>query len=214
MLFLFLSMEWKVLTDQLIRSLQTAPVHEYMAVVSGIASVWLAKKANIWVYPVGLINTVIFIYISLEAHLPGEAALNAYYTVVSLIGWYRWQKKDVVSKQPVLKITRSTGRERLMQFTFFAILTGSLFLLILFFKNAFFKGAIPWADALASAAGFTAMWLMTGKKQECWHWWILTNLVSVPLFFHKGYPLSAVYYLVLLVLAVGGLREWKRQSDS
>lgn len=207
-------MDWNLLPDQLIHGLQNAPAYEYIAVLSGIASVWLAKKANVGVYPVGLVNTIIYVFISLEAHLPGEAALNIYYTLVSLIGWYRWQKKDLISRQPVLNITRSSKRDRLLQLSFFTVLMGSLYLLIVFFKNAFFEGAVPWADALASAAGFTAMWLMSGKKMECWYWWILTNLVSVPLFLYKGYPLTALYYLVLLVLAVGGLREWKTKSVS
>ncbi|MBL0131394.1 MAG: nicotinamide mononucleotide transporter [Chitinophagaceae bacterium] len=66
---------------------------EYVAVFAGIASVWFSRIENIWVYPVGLINTVIYIYLSFKFHLPGEASVNFYYTVMSLYGWYLWMKK-------------------------------------------------------------------------------------------------------------------------
>lgn len=214
MLFLFLFMELHSIPDQLWAGLQAASLSEFIAVITGIISVWLAKKEHVWVYPVGLINTVIYIFISLQAHLPGEAALNAYYSVMSIVGWYRWSQKDRISQQPVLHITRSSGHEKLLQFGFFAFLFVAFYLLIIFFKQAFFGGAIPWADALASASGFTAMWIMTGKKLESWDWWIITNFVSVPLFFVKGYHLTALYYLILLVIAIGGLREWRKKADS
>ncbi|NCW88519.1 MAG: hypothetical protein EBV71_06500 [Chitinophagia bacterium] len=75
-----------------------------------------------------------------------------------------------------------------------------------------FKEAIPWADALASAAAFTGMWLMTKKKVESWYWWILTNIASMPLYYVKGLPLTAVYYFVLLLIAFAGLRSWNQKA--
>lgn len=80
-------------------------------------------------------------------------------------------------------------------------------------KNQFAEGAIPWADALASAAAFTAMWLMTQKKVESWWWWILTNIVSVPLYFVKGFVFTSVYYSILLVLAITGLISWREKAN-
>ena len=81
-------------------------------------------------------------------------------------------------------------------------------------KKDFAPGAIPWADALASASAFTGMWLMTRKKLESWYWWILTNICSIPLYFVKGYVFTSVYYLILLFLAVSGLREWSKRLHS
>jgi nicotinamide mononucleotide transporter len=67
-------------------------------------------------------------------------------------------------------------------------------------------------DAFASATAFTGMWLMAKKKVESWYWWIATNIASVPLYYTKEYTLTSVYYLILLVLAVFGLMEWKQRA--
>ena len=75
-------------------------------------------------------------------------------------------------------------------------------------------GAIPWADALASASAFTGMWLMTKKKTESWIWWIITNITSIPLYFVKGYVFTSVYYVILFFLAIAGLSEWKKKVSN
>ena len=88
----------------------------------------------------------------------------------------------------------------------------ALYMAISLAKDLFYEGAIPWADAFASATAFTAMWLMTRKKVESWYWWIATNIASIPLYFVKGLMLTRVYYLVLLIFAFWGLMEWKRRA--
>jgi len=185
--------------------------YEYVAVFAGIASVWYSRAENILVYPVGLINTIIYIFISIKGHLLGEATVNLYYTIMSIIGWYMWMKKDT-KQETVLHITRSSGNEWIRQVLFFGFFYTSIFLALTYFKGAFFEGVIPWADAFASATAFTGMWLMTKKKVESWYWWIATNIASIPLYFVKHYVFTSVYYLVLLVMAVAGLIEWTKKS--
>jgi nicotinamide mononucleotide transporter len=191
---------------------QTSPL-EYTAVFAGIASVWFSKKENILVYPVGLINTVIYVYLSFKYHLIGEAGVNFYYTVMSIYGWIIWAKKDV-RQQHVLHITFSNRKEIVQQFLFFLILFVVIYFLLVYLKEVFYEGAIPWADAFASATAFTGMWLMAKKKVESWWWWILTNISSVPLYFVKGLVFTSVYYLVLLVIALFGLAEWKQRATN
>jgi nicotinamide mononucleotide transporter len=187
--------------------------YEYVAVFSGIASVWFSRKENILVYPVGLINTTIYIFISLEGQLFGEASVNLYYTIMSIYGWMLWAKKDR-QQHHVVVITRSNGKEWLQQIGFFSFFYLTIFFLLTYLKRTFAPDAIPWADALASATAFTGMWLMAKKKVESWYWWIATNIASVPLYFVKGYVFTSVYYAILLVMAVFGLMEWKKRSHA
>ncbi len=187
--------------------------YEYVAVFAGIASVWYSRAENILVYPVGLINTIIYIYISIKGNLLGEATVNLYYTAMSIIGWYMWLKKDT-RHEAVLHITRSGKKEWIQQLLFFLFFYTSIFIALTYFKKQFFEGVIPWADAFASATAFTGMWLMTKKKVESWYWWIATNIASIPLYFVKHYVFTSVYYLVLLILAVFGLLEWIKKSKS
>jgi nicotinamide mononucleotide transporter len=195
--------------QQFVEGMKSTSLLEYIAVFTGIASVWYYKKENILVYPIGLINTIIYIYLSVKGHLFGEASVNFYYTVMSIYGWILWSKKDK-QKHYVVIITTSGVKEWIYQLLFFAAFYVTIFYALAYIKNSFAPGAIPWADAFASAAAYTGMWMMTKKKLESWIWWIITNSASIPLYFVKGFVFTSVYYLVLLVMAVAGLLEWKR----
>lgn len=197
--------------QQFVSGIQQTSLYEFIAVVFGIASVWFSKKENILVYPVGLVSTTIYIYISLEGTLFGEAAVNLYYTVMSVYGWVLWAKKDI-SHRPVLHITLSSRREWFIQILFFLSFYIAIFLCLSYLKKEFAPGALPAADAFASASAFTGMWLMARKKVESWYWWVVTNLASIPLYFVKGYVFTSFFYLVLLLLAVWGLIEWKKKA--
>lgn len=184
---------------------------ELLAIVSGIVSVWYSRKESILVYPTGLVNTVIYVYLSFEGDLFGEVSVNVFYTLMSLYGWHNWLRKDVQEK-PVVRVTYADRGWWIRQLVFFSGIYLTLFVLLSYIQSAFAPGAIPWADALASAAAFTGMWLMTQKKVESWIWWIITNICSIPLYYVKGYTFTAVYYLLLLVLAVMGLIEWRKKA--
>ena len=185
---------------------------EWVAVISGIASVWFSRAENILVYPVGLLNTTIYIYISLNGNLFGEASVNLYYTVMSIYGWILWAKRDQ-QHHHVVVITYSSSKDWLQQIGFFSFFYITLFLILSLLKKQF-PNAIPWGDAFASATAFTGMWLMAKKKVESWYWWIATNIASIPLYYVKGYALTSVYYLVLLVFAFWGLAEWKKKAQT
>ncbi|MBM3413944.1 MAG: nicotinamide mononucleotide transporter [Bacteroidetes bacterium] len=183
---------------------------ELLAAAAGIVSVWFSKKASSWVYPTGLLNTIIYVWLSFKIQLPGEGVVNLYYTIMSLYGWYNWSRKDLTEK-PLVQISYATSQEWIQHVLFFVIIYIVLYGSLSGLKEYFFEGAIPWADALASAAAFTGMWLMTQKKIESWYWWIVTNITSMPLYFVKGLRVTALYYLILLLLAFAGLHSWKEK---
>jgi len=201
-------------SDQIIKQfidgmLQTSLL-EYIAVFFGIASVWYSKKEDILVYPVGLVSTIIYTYLSLNGHLFGEASVNVFYTVMSIYGWILWTRKDT-QQHLLIMISRSSLREWTFQLSFFAVMYGVIFISLNLLKTYFAPGAIPWADALASATAYTGMWLMAKKKLESWYWWIATNTASIPLYFVKGYVFTSVFYFVLLIMAFWGLAAWRKK---
>jgi nicotinamide mononucleotide transporter len=197
---------------QLLLDLQQSSWLERVAVVAGIASVWFSRIENIWVYPVGLINTIIYIWLSLKGDLLGEASVNFYYTVMSIYGWIIWARRSQATHEHVVHITFSDKKWWSYQLLFFAAFYVAIFFSLTYLKKDFAPGAIPWADAFASSTAFTGMWLMTKKKVESWHWWIATNIASIPLYYVKGYALTSVYYIVLLVMAIFGLMEWNKRA--
>ncbi len=187
--------------------------YEYVAVFFGIASVWFSRKENILVYPVGIINTILYVYISFEGSLFGEVVVQIYYTIMSIYGWILWTKKNSLQK-PVLVITRSNKKEWVSHILFFSVFFIIFFASLTYLKKEFAPGAIPLADAFASATAFTGMWLMAKKKVESWYWWIATNIASIPLYFVKQYVFTSVYYFILLIMAVWGLVEWTRRANN
>ena len=197
--------------QQLVAGMQQTSWLEYIAVFAGIASVWYSRIENIWVYPVGLISTIIYVYLSFKFHLIGEASVNIYYSVLSIYGWILWARKDQ-QQQRILHITNASKKEWMIHLSFFLGLYLLIYFSLRFLKTAFYPGVIPLGDAFASATAYTGMWLMAKKKVESWYWWIATNLASVPLYFVKGLVFTSLFYLVLLVMAFFGLWEWKRRA--
>lgn len=191
---------------QLFEGLQATTWPEYVAVFFGIASVVFSRLENIWVYPTGIVNTTIYIYLSIVGGLYAEAGVNFYYTVMSVAGWVLWAQKKEGEK--VLHITRSSGREWLTASLFFAC----CWLVLWWVLKSYTNSTVPLADGFASAAAYTGMWLMARKKLENWLWWIVTNIASIPLYFIKGFVFTSFQYLVFLVLAVMGYVEWRKKA--
>jgi len=187
---------------------------EAIAVIAGVVSVWYSRKENVLVFPTGLINTTLYIYLSYKGNLFGEASVNLYYTLMSVYGWYLWTRKKEDHQTPVLQITSSNQKEWIQQLLFFAVFYLVIFISLSFAKKAFAPEAIPWADAFASATAYTGMWLMAKKKVESWIWWILTNIASIPLYFVKGYAFTSVQFLILLLLAIAGLQSWRKKAKT
>ena len=186
---------------------------EYIAVFSGIISVWFSRKEKILVYPTGLINTIIYTWLSFNSHLLGEASVNFYYTIMSIYGWILWSKRNA-QQEHLVQISFSDKKWWQWQLLFFVSFYLTIYFLLTYLKKDFAPGAIPWADAIASATAYTGMWLMAKKKVESWYWWIATNIASIPLYFVKGLVFTSVYYFVLLIMAIAGLMEWKKRAKS
>lgn len=199
-------LSWPDIAQALVEGLRQTSALEFVAVVFGIASVLFSRQENILVYPVGLVNTTLLIYLSIVAGLYAEAGVNAYYTVMSVVGWVNWARKKPDGHAQV-RITRSNAREWRLALLFFAAWWAGLYVVL----NHWTDSTVPAADGFAAATAYTGMWLMTRKKLEHWLWWIATNLTSIPLYFVKGFVFASFQYLVFLALAVLGYIEWRRR---
>ena len=178
---------------------------EFLAFVFGIISVFCAKKENIWVYPTGLISTVISVYLLYQAKYFGDMTMNFYYSVMSIYGWYKWVSK---SDEPDLLITRTTSKEKIIGFGFFILTMIFTYLVYAFFD---YKLEIPnYIDIFTSGIFFTAMWYMAIKKIENWTLWIIGDCIAVPLFAYRGLGMLSLQYLIFTILAILALIEWKK----
>jgi nicotinamide mononucleotide transporter len=191
--------------SQFFSELQSTGWPEFIAVITGIASVIFSRKENILVYPVGMISTGIFVWLYILHGLYADASVNFYYTVMSIIGWYMWSRKT--DGKSSLHITASSKKDWINSLFFFSICWAVLYILL----SRFTDSTVPMADSFTSAAAFTGMWLMNKKKLENWTWWIITNLASIPLNFYKHLVFTSVQYLVFLILAIMGYITWRKK---
>lgn len=184
---------------------------ELIAVFFGLLSVWYAKKANILVYPTGIISVLIYVNICFESQLYADMGINAFYFIMSVYGWIMWSKKSDSSKER--KISWSSKKFNLGSLGFFVL---SLFVtlgLLKIFKGddaLYWNSYVPYIDTLTTALSIVAMLQMALKKIENWLLWILIDLISVPLYFYKGLIFTSLQFAAFLVLAIMGYYEWKR----
>lgn len=190
------------LTDAFLNNLMASTWLEAVAVFFGLLSVWYARKANILVYPTGIVSVLIYVYICFVAKLYADMGINGFYFAMSLYGWYNWTRKD--PKRQTIPVNFCSRSDHLVSFIAALI----FFFLIRYLLIHFTDSTVPNWDALTTSIFIVAMWLMARKKVENWVWWIVGDVISVPLYFSKGLVLSSFQYMVFLILAIMGLIEW------
>ena len=182
---------------------------ELFAVIMNITSVVYAKRNNILVYPTGLIGTGIFVYILLNFSLLGDTIINAYFFSMSIYGWYFWsRKKDEVFVNQVSTINRNE-----IKYLFILAISSLIFIYLVYDYFDKWNNWTAYVDNVTTAIFFIAMWLMAKRKVESWIFWIIGDLITVPLYFYKGLTISTLQYIIFLILAVLGYISWKKILD-
>ena len=200
--------------DYLFAQYKGYPVHEVylelIAVFFGLCSVWYAKKDNILVFPTGLISTSIYAYLLWQWSLLGDSMINVYYFIMSIYGWYHWtRKKGDVDEFPV---SVTTNKEKVMSVVIFIMTLIFVITVYLYFNK--FASWYSYVDTFLTAIFFVGMWLMAKRKIENWIFWIVGDLLSIPLYFAKGYTFTSFQYIIFTIIAVYGYLEWKKILNS
>lgn len=181
-------------------------VGEFLAFILGILSVWFAKKENIWVYPTGLIATIITTYLLYVSSYLGDMMLNGYFSIMSIYGWYNWSKNKFSDKS--LLITRTSAIEKIIGIMMFFVTIFVVFAIYNFFNYDVKED--NYVDIFASGIFFTAMWYMANKKIENWTLWIFGDIIVVPLYAYRGLGMLSLQYLIFTILAISAYLEWRK----
>ena len=184
-------------------------VLEMIAVVFGFLSVWYAKRENILVFPTGIITTGIFVYILWVFGLLGDMLINAYYFAMSIYGWYVWTRK--VDATHFIPITRTTQKEKIWSLILFVATV--IFVVVVYILFEKFNTWTAYVDTLTTAIFFVGMWLMAKKKLENWTFWIIGDIISVPLYLFKGLIFTSLQYFVFTIIAILGYLALKKNIN-
>ena len=179
---------------------------EIIAVIFGFLSVWSSKNNKIWVYPTGMISTSIFVYLLLKWGLLGDMMINVYYFIMSIYGWYIWTRK--VDDSHLTPITKTTKKEKITSIIIF--ISTLLFVFIVYKSFDKWTSWVAYVDTITTAIFFVGMWLMARKKIENWIYWIIGDIISAPLYFHKGFTFTSIQYIIFTFIAIYGYLAWKK----
>jgi len=184
---------------------------EFIAVIFGLLSVWYAKKENILVYPTGIVSVLLYVYICFEYKIYADAGINFFYFVMSVYGWYMWTAK---TSKPDLQITASSRRDWFFTAGIFVVSILIIMILLKWFKRddiEYWSTWVPYIDTFTTSVFFIAMLQMAQKKIENWLFWIVGDVISVPLYTFKGLVFTSFQYLVFLLIAILGYLAWREK---
>jgi nicotinamide mononucleotide transporter len=183
---------------------------ELLAIAASVVSVLYSKKNSIYVFPFGIVSTLIFVYLLYQWNLLGDMVINAYYFIMSIYGWYHWLKGG--NNQQPIPVSKVMQKEWIT-----AVLIGfttALAIYVLYYTTQRLENWVSYVDMITTGIFFAGMWLMAKRKLEHWLVLGLGNFISVPLYFYKGYSFSAFLYVFLFIIAIFGYQEWKKYLNN
>ena len=194
---------------------------EFFGTVSGIIAVWLSARANVWSWPLGLINVTLLFFLFYQVQLYPDMFLQIFFFITNLIGWWRWLNpgKGEEDKKHELKVSWM-NRKQLVWITGIGIsgtIAFGLFASRLhdFFPVVFTKpSASPFWDSFITVMSIVATYYMIQKKIECWILWITIDVVATGLYFVRDIKFTSLLYLVLTILAAFGFYHWRKEFNS
>ena len=180
---------------------------ESTGIFFGFLSVWFSKRNNILVYPTGMISTSIFVYLLYSWGLIGDMLINGYYFIISIYGWFYWSQSKNGENLNKISIMNKCDKIIIIILFVFAI----IFVLYIYTLFGKLNSIIAIVDTITTAIFFSGMWLMAKRKIENWIFWIIGDIVSIPLYFYKGLVLTSFQYLVFTLIAIAGYYSWKKE---
>ncbi len=194
---------------------------EAVATVFGILSVYFSIKKNIWVYPTGIISTLIYVYILFDFGLLGDCMINVYYTVMSIYGWILWYRHsgDHIHVE-VSWASRKEWTYGILLFALSVILVTGVYYYKPYIDNGFSMQNTSlglyhldwgnWLDVVTTSVFLVGMWFMAKRRIENWIFWIIGDFICIPMMIYKGLGITSVQYLVFTVMAILGYAAWKK----
>jgi len=177
---------------------------EIVAVLLGIANIVLIIRRSVWNFPVAIVMVALYFVIFRDAKLYSDAGLQIFFAAINLYGWWSWNRNKDDSGVISVRRLPATG---------YALwITGSILAIWAWgaIMHAETDASYPYWDASVAMLSIVGQILMTRRFVENWHYWIIVNIISIPLYIVKDLHLTAGLYGIFLVLAIAGLVEWRK----
>jgi nicotinamide mononucleotide transporter len=180
---------------------------ELLGAILGIAYVYYSIRQNILTWPIGLLTSILYVWVFFVSKLYADMGLQLYYVVISIYGWYEWLHGNKSNKEETLKISRLRSKLGYMLLLFSLL----IFLLIWYILENYTDSPVPVADALATSLSLIATWMLARKILEHWLIWIFVDTFSIGLFWYKSLFPTVFLFIVYTTMAIVGYFEWKSE---
>lgn len=197
---------------------------EMIAAIFGLVSVLFSIKKKIWVYPTGIISTLLYVYILYAFGLVGDMLINVYYTVMSIYGWLLWSKNQ--NEYYEVSVKKATSKDWKIAAVLFVL--SSIFVAFVYYYKPILEqwqtgvqqavglhhlDWANWLDVFTTSLFLVGMWFMAKRRIENWIFWIIADFISVPMYIYKGLGITAIQFVIFTYLAIRGYLEWRKALD-
>ncbi len=185
---------------------------EVFGAITGIIYVILEIRQTIWLWPVGIVTSAVYIWVFYTSGFYADGSLQIYYLVISVLGWYWWRRRDEETKglRDEVKSGLSVSRLKLKTGIVLGVVFVILYFVMWFVLTRFTDSPVPVWDSFITSLSIVATWMLARKIYEHWYLWIIVNTVSSVLFLYRGLYPTMVLYIIYCVMSFSGLRVWKR----
>ena len=180
---------------------------ELLGAILGMAYIFFSIRQNILTWPVGLLTSVLYVWVFLVSKLYADMGLQLYYVVISIYGWYEWVGMNKSDQSDSLKVSRLTLRLGFI----LIVISIVIFILIWVVLKNYTDSPVPMADALATSLSIVATWMLARKILEHWLVWIFVDTFSIGLFWYKDLLPTVILFAVYTIMAFVGFMEWKKE---
>jgi nicotinamide mononucleotide transporter len=178
-------------------------ITEDLGFITGALTVWLTVVENIWNFPIGIANDIFFFILFLQASLFADMGLQALYIILGFQGWYLWLRGG--TNKTVLRVS-NVSRKGLFILIFITVV--ATYGMTVYLQRI--QDSAPFWDALTTVLSIVAQYMLNKKFLENWYFWILADLIYIPLYVYEQLYLTSIVYLIFLVMCLLGVRAWVR----
>ncbi|WP_165699380.1 nicotinamide riboside transporter PnuC [Hymenobacter jejuensis] len=177
---------------------------EWVAVLTGLACVWLAAKESIWNFPVAIFSCALFVVVYHRVHLYADQGLQVFFIAMSVYGWYEWLYGG--ARKTELPVSRT----RLVEWAWLVLVAVGFTVAYGYYLHHYTDDSVPYWDSFTTAGSLVAQYQLTRKRLENWLLWIMVDVIYVPILWYKHLYSVSGLYAVYLVLAIYGYFEWRK----
>jgi nicotinamide mononucleotide transporter len=180
---------------------------EWLAALLGLLTVVLVVRRSTWNYPFALAMVSLYFFEFLGEKLYSDALLQIFFFAINVYGWWAWSRAPEVDEGVEVTAMAVGARSAWFVGTAVAVVVWG------FLMARFTDAAAPFVDAAVAGASVAGQWLQSLRRVESWLFWILADVIAIPLYWWKGLVPTTLLYVIFLGLAVAGLLTWRRAAS-